>query len=558
MQFTNIVPEKFIKILFPLVIAIALVLRFWQLGEVPISPDWDEVSLGYNAYCILHTGRDEFNRWFPVVMESTGDYKPALYAYLAVPSIAVFGLTAFATRLPAAFIGILAVIAAYFLVYEFFKRKDLALLTSFFLAISSFHIQFSRVAIESGVGDAFNLFVILFFLKGLKKPWYLYLSFLFAALNLYVYQSEKAYTPLLVLLLLAIYWRQFWQVSKKVIVSSLGLGLFVALPMLFFILSNHNALTRLQSVNIFTQSSDILSSNVTEELRDRQNHDILGELIDNRRFAFLKQAVDNYFWHYDLNWLFITGDKTDRHQPPGMGHLYLWDLIFFFIGIYFVFFAKIDIKTKLILFGWFLLSPVPAAITTIVPHAVRTLNFLPTFQIFIAVGFLATIHWLRIHLKDKRIFITSICLIVGLLLWNVVYYLDQYFVQFNYFTSQDWQYGYTQLIPYIQQNEGKYKKIYVSNQIPLDQSYIFFLFYLKYPPQLYQPIEEKIGHYTDDHAFGKFVFTRLSYAKIVSSDKDTLFIFGYYDISATMKVVKVINFLDGTPAIKIVEGGKAQ
>jgi len=32
-----------------LIIGIASVLRLWQLGSIPPSPDWDEVALGYNT-----------------------------------------------------------------------------------------------------------------------------------------------------------------------------------------------------------------------------------------------------------------------------------------------------------------------------------------------------------------------------------------------------------------------------------------------------------------------------------------------------------------------------
>ena len=38
-----------------LIILVAAVLRLWQLGNVPPSPDWDEAALGYNAYSIMQT-----------------------------------------------------------------------------------------------------------------------------------------------------------------------------------------------------------------------------------------------------------------------------------------------------------------------------------------------------------------------------------------------------------------------------------------------------------------------------------------------------------------------
>ena len=52
-----------------LIIAIFLIgtfLRFYNLGNVPNSLDWDEVSWGYNAYAILQTGKDEYGTTLPI------------------------------------------------------------------------------------------------------------------------------------------------------------------------------------------------------------------------------------------------------------------------------------------------------------------------------------------------------------------------------------------------------------------------------------------------------------------------------------------------------------
>ena len=68
--------------------ALALVLRVWALGQVPPGIDADEAALGYNAYSLLKTGRDEYGVPHPLVFESFGDYKRPVYFYFAIPSIA--------------------------------------------------------------------------------------------------------------------------------------------------------------------------------------------------------------------------------------------------------------------------------------------------------------------------------------------------------------------------------------------------------------------------------------------------------------------------------------
>src|SRR3989338_5274337 len=132
-----------------LILTVAAILRFYQLGANTPSLDWDEVAHGYNAYSILKTARDEYGYKFPLSFRSFDDYKPPIYTYLVVPSVAIFGLNDFAVRFPSALLGVLTVIFTYLMVLKLFKNKNIALLSSLFLAISPWHLQFSRVAFET-------------------------------------------------------------------------------------------------------------------------------------------------------------------------------------------------------------------------------------------------------------------------------------------------------------------------------------------------------------------------------------------------------------------------
>src|SRR3989338_1084945 len=203
------------------IVMTASVLRLWQLGKIPISPDWDEVALGYNAYSIMQTGRDEYGKFLPIILRSFDDYKPALYAYLTMPSIGILGLNVVAVRLPSAIFGILTVLAVFFVVKELFKKNNIALLSAFLLAISPWHIQFSRVAFEANVGVALNVFGILFFLMAFRKPWLLILSALTWGLSLHVYQSEKVFVPLLIAILICLFRKEFLTIGRKYIYISL-------------------------------------------------------------------------------------------------------------------------------------------------------------------------------------------------------------------------------------------------------------------------------------------------------------------------------------------------
>jgi len=551
------------RIVILLVITIISVsLRFWQLGQVPPSPDWDEAALGYNAYSILETGRDEYGTLLPVILRSFDDYKPALYGYLVVSSVALFGLNVWAVRLPSALIGSLTVVMSYFLVIELFrlggrqKQRKLAYLTAFLLAISPWHLQFSRIAFESNVGLAFNIFALWFFLVGLRKQMFLFVSAIFFALSLYVYQSEKVFVPMLLLVLLIVFFEKLWKIKGKVVLV-IGALLISSAPFIYATFSNPDALLRAKGVSVFADQTPFLETTVERLIRDRESGDYLGVVLDNRRVKYSFEFAKGYLSHFDLNWLFIAGDQP-RHQPSGFGHLYLMELPFMLAGIYGLVFGNFSRRTKKLIFAWFLITPLPAAFTTGVPHPIRTLNFLPLFQIFTALGllvFIKTIFNFQFSIFNFKVKYLVFLLSFLFIIFNFLYYFNQYFVQQNYFLSQVWQYGYKEVVVAVEEVQDKYSTIVVTNKPHLDQSYIFFLFYTKYNPAMYQAGGGTVtGGFAETHTgFGKYDFRPINWNEEVK-DGSTLYIGRPEDFPGDVKVLKEINFLDGTPAIKIVEG----
>lgn len=540
------------------IVFLATCLRFWQLGNIPPSPDWDEAALGYNAYSILLTGKDEYGEKFPIILRSFDDYKPALYTYFVIPSIILFDVTTFAVRLPSAIFGVLTIIGVFFLTREILSIEkrlkeayiiSLSLLVAFLLAISPWHIQFSRIAFEANLGVAFNVFAVLFFLLGLKKHFYLILSATIFALNLYVYQSEKVFVPLLTLALFVIFRKELWAVPKKYIFASVLLGALIVFPIFHYTLTNSESLSRAKGVSIFADATPFLKESVERYAQDIKNRDYLGMIFDNRRIDYAKAIISGYITHFDINWIFTRGDIA-RHHAPNMGLMYLWELPFLLIGLYVSIFGKFSKKTKLLLFAWFLITPIPASITSGVPHSIRTLNFLPTFQIFTAIGIVASF----VEISRHKLKYPTYLFILLLGLFNFFYYLNQYFVQQNYFHSEHWQYGYKQAVEIVEKTEDEYKKIVVSNQPHLDQSYMFFLFYLKYPPSLYQQeAKTSSGGFNETHRFGKYEFRPINWDTEVK-ETGTLYVGRPFDFPQNdLGHVKTVNFLNGTPAIRLVE-----
>src|SRR3990172_2400611 len=187
----------FKRIVLLLIILLAGILRFWRLGEYP-ALNADEAAIGYNAYSLIQTGEDEHGNPRPIHFQSFNDYKPGLYFYLVLPFIKFLGLNEWAVRIPGAALGVATVYLVYLLVKELFKEKNLsfdiyhlALIASLILAISPWHIHFSRGGWEVNISTFFMVLGLWLFLKGLNNIVFLFLSSLVFVLSLYAYHSAR-------------------------------------------------------------------------------------------------------------------------------------------------------------------------------------------------------------------------------------------------------------------------------------------------------------------------------------------------------------------------------
>jgi 4-amino-4-deoxy-L-arabinose transferase-like glycosyltransferase len=529
-------------------------LRFYQLGQNPPSLDWDEASIGYNAYSIGKTGADEYGNKLPLSIRSFDDYKPALYVYLDVIPVSLLGLNEFAVRLPAAIIGSFAVLVVFFLTKEILfgweekKKIAIALASAFFLAVSPWHLQFSRAAFEGNVGLFFFMCGFLFFLKALRNGNFYYLSSISFLLSLYSYHSFRLVVPLFILGLLIVFWKKILNFKKQAIISLIIL-LALSFPIWNSFLGGSGTGARLSMVTIFSDPT-VLENSIKEIDYDKTKNDYLGSALHNRRIIYFLAGAKGYLDHFNPDFLFMHGDGGVQHHAVNVGMLYLWDLPFILAGIYCL--LRKNNRFVLILFISFLLSPIPAAITTGTPHPVRAIGMLLGFHIFSAAGLIFILEKIML-LKNLIIKLFFVIVVCGFFVLNVAYYLHQYYVhtpiEYGYF----WQYGYKDALNYAKENESKYKNIIMTYEY--DQPYIYYLFYNKIAPVWYQKNWDSNKNGTIDRfkrVIGKYTFRNIEY----SNDKNisnTLLIGTPQEIPDSAKVLRVIKFLDGKIAFKIVK-----
>lgn len=538
------------KRLFFLILILAAVLRFWNLGTVPPGPNWDEAALGYNAYSILNTGKDEYGISFPLSLRSFDDYKPPLYMYLAVPSVALFDLNVWSVRLPAVLVGLFAVIGVFLVTREFIqysaKKKEwqyIPLLAMFVFSISPWHLQFSRMAFEAGIGVAIIIWAVVTFLWGLRSPRVLSISAFLFGLSLYAYHSQRVFAPLLCMVLAAVFFKQL-RSQWKTLFLPVAIGVITIAP-LIPVFTDATTLTRLRGTSALSDQTRLLERSVIKLERNREQGNLLGLVFDNRRVVFVQTLLEGYLSHFSPGWLFVRGDNA-RHHAPGMGLLYHIELPFFLIGLYLL--AKHGKKMMVVVLGWMLIAPIAASPTTELPHAIRTLVFLPTFQIVIAVG----IWHVYQQVLSKPLFIRYGVLAGMLCLWclNVGYYLTMYHLHQNREYSRFWQYGYKDAVEYAKEHYSKYDSIVVSTA--LEQPHMFFLFYLRYDPRQYlsEGGTASGGFKEVRNRFDKFVFRPIRWNEESRSGR-ILYIGSPTEIPEAN--LKTIYYLNGEEAMRIAQ-----
>ena len=529
-----------------LIIITATILRFYKLGLNPPSLDWDETAHGYNAYSILKTDRDEYGYKFPLYFRSFDDYKPPLYTYLVVPSVAVFGLNDFAVRFPSATLGVLAVLFTYLMVYELFRKKEIAALSAFFLAISPWHLQFSRVAFETNSAIFWSVLGTWAFLKGTrtkgrKLTYWMSLAAIAFGANLFMYHNARVFVPIFAPVLLFLFRKKLLQNKRYLIIPILIALIFLVI--LIPIITSISGQLRFKGTTIFADVSPRYKAAQLINQDEKAGQLVIGKILHNRRFVYIPILIDNYLSHFRPNFLF-TGADMDRHHAPQIGLLYLWDLPFVLAGIYFLIKNNFHLKSKIIVFWWFLTAPIASSVTWGVPHSLRSEIYLPTYQIFAAIG----VFMLYTYSKRKRLF----PYLVGLALFlNFAFYLHQYYVHMPIEYSKAWLYGRKEAALFTESIKDKYDRVIVSTKI--DQPHEFWLYYLKYDPKKYQQEGGTVsgGFLEDRNKFDSYFFKPINYGKQRAETK-TLFVGLPQEFPNGVNVLKIINYLDGQPAIYIV------
>ncbi len=418
------IPKKYPILILILIICVAAFFRLYKIDSVPPGLYPDEAMNGNNALEALY-GPKEAGGFRVFYQDNNG--REGLFINIQAMSVKIFGNEPWALRIISALFGIFTALGMYFLTKEIFyskinykqeKNKSnisknenvalgpiysdatlpdnqykhnnpfknvnaeiIAILSSFFLAVSFWHINFSRIGFRAIMAPFFLIWGLYFLFKAFRqieelKPPKLYIqnsifSGLVYGLGFYSYIAYRI-TPVIILAIFILHWlgNKDRAIRKKLLVScSLFLVscflVFLPLGLYFF---NHPAdfAGRSAQVSIFAS--------------------------ENPASAFFKNAA------LTLRMFNVRGDCNWRHNYACAPQLDFLTGIFFLVGLSYSIWQISQRKNyrqnsfKAVFGFWFLvfgfltmLSPAILSAESL-PHALRAIAAIPFVYIFVGLG----------------------------------------------------------------------------------------------------------------------------------------------------------------------------
>lgn len=525
------------------IVLFAFFLRVYYLGNVPSGFQGDEASFFLNAQAIKLNGRDEDNNFLPLFLRSFIDPKPALYSYLQIPAIYMFGTNTFSARLPAVLLGVASILLSYILISQFVDRKY-ALLTIILLAISPWHINISRGTQEVIMSFAFGigaLCVLVKYIKNKQTSYKLFMLFIILLfLSMYSYHSAKIF--LLLLIIPILFFNMFSKNIKKIhaiMIMIITLSVFVATSII-------GGFERYNAVSIFNNPEVQLVLEDKIRAVTGSAPELVIRIFNNKVIDFAISIIRNYLDYYSAEFLFISGGMPERNKIPFHGLLYIFEGIFMIAGIYYGLSIKKYRIISLLFLYWFFIAPVPAAITSQeIPSTIRSFFMILPIYFFISIGILKIYSRITLSLYKK----SYVSLIVLLYTGGLLYFMFQYFVLAPHYRPWYRNYGNSILPDIVSKYYDNYEKIYISTN-----QYAYFALndFIKikdiqtsYPKRLQM-----------NSTYGKIEFIN-SDCNIFQSNKKILFVIKHtcadYTKEGKFKLVETIDFKDGNPEYMLYE-----
>ena len=497
-----------------LIILLGIFFRVWKLSEFPIQLSHDEVSQVYDAISIIETGKDIYGNFLPTIFPSVGDFKSPFYTYATALVYFLIGDHEWMIRIPGVIFGILIIPAVFWFSLKLTKEPRIALLSSFFTAISPSEIFFSRKSFENGAGVFFllvSLSALLTYLEKQKQQRWLYLAAILSTFGMYTYFSHAVIIPLMLVTFILIFRKDFTLGFKKYL-PPLSLWILLIIPLVIIITTNPGS--RYRSQTVFVSQDITLGSQL--KLVESQN-----SLLS--KYLYFKTIGDfsfnRYFLQFDPIYLFENGLDLTNQGPINSGPLLLFQLPLLIMAIFYLIQrAGFVNPTKLLVF-LIALGALPSGLT-FEPHSPhRMIVVFTMFNIITGIG--AYFLWQKVKSLRGLIKKMIIFVLITSLIINIASFLHMYFVSYPYEKSQYIQYPFKQVTEFAWSQYENFDSIIFDplfgEIVPFvgTGAHYYLAYFGNYPPAKFQE-QYRIGKKTRETIFDKFSIRAINW----SEDKD--------------------------------------
>jgi hypothetical protein len=458
------------------ILLLGVLLRMPFLDSIPRGFHWDESGYAYNGYSILKTGKDEWGNFLPLYLKSFGDYKSAILSYIFALAFLVSNASVFTARLTVVILSLFSLIVFYYLLKKLTKNVNFALVGSLIMAITPWHIHYSRAAVEQIL--AFLLLVLGAWCFLNKKAGLKIIGSIALVLSMYTYHSSRIFIP--VFFIGSIFY-SFLNKKDNLFVNfrqNFLANLIVIFGSAFFIYQSLFGIMGERARNV-----SIVKEVVMNEVNERlyRSNVVFGKslrIFNNKIIILSNEVLKRYLSHFQFDFLFFGNNLSSRSAFLEHGNLLLITLPFLILGLII---AVRRLNSNDIFFGgWLIIAPLASAITKDVPHSGRTIIILPALIYLITTGI-----WWSSGLIKKSLYANIFKVVILLaFLVNTAVYVKDYILFFPEQSEKDWQGNLVDVSHYVYGKHDLYSKILFEENY--SANYIFVVWHNLIDPKIIQ------------------------------------------------------------------------
>jgi len=478
-------------------------LRLVRLGSCPPGLHQDEAANAWNAWCLLHTGRDQVGaRWPIYYMRALGSNRTTPHIYATIPFQALGGLNVWTTRLPIALAGILTVLLLY-LVGKHLFGVAAGLVAAAMLAVNPWHIQLSRLAFGAGLCPLIVTGALAAMLwarlpltdnHSRPRPLLAGLAGLAAGAGCYGYQAVRLFLPAFVFAVALITCRRWLALLK----SRRGAAAVAA----FFI--------------GFTATFGPLAwKHLTDPQMSRRGESLWVWQQQDTPLRKIGKVLARYPEHFGLKFLFVKGDFQPKGFPwllqsaPSHGQFHWYSLPLMLIGLGVILRRVRRSPAERILLVWVVLYPIGDLLTRNVgPHGLRSSPGLCGLILLAAVGAAAAGSWLR--RQGRGLVAPAACALVIAVIASNAVLIRRIFVDYGKSPGvyQIYHADLKEACDWLRPRLDRYDAVFCTAW-DMNRPYIMVLTHLRYDPHQWLADEKEVdttGRFDVHFRFGKFHF----------------------------------------------------